>query len=223
MRRAEFKDGPSLLGWVGAAMMALVAFVAAVVVGGFDLTPAGLIAGVIFVVVGLILGLPRAALPGPGEVTIKTPVIGAQTSAAQTSAAKTAAIVVSAPSVAEPALIAQPAAMVAAAAPASAFVAMVPEAAPTEPLRLASARGGVADNLKEIEGIGPAMEKLCNGLGFYHFDQVANWTEADVAWVDENMAGFRGRIARDKWVVQAKLIVAEGLDAFRIRAKTNDY
>jgi predicted flap endonuclease-1-like 5' DNA nuclease len=91
------------------------------------------------------------------------------------------------------------------------------------PVRLKAARKGGADDLKEIEGIGPAMEKLVNGLGFYHFDQIAGWSEADVAWVDTNMKTFKGRIVRDKWVAQAKIIVAEGLDAFRIRAKTNDY
>ena len=78
-------------------------------------------------------------------------------------------------------------------------------------------------DLLEFEFIGPALEKLCNELGFYHFDQIANWTASDVAWVDQNMKNFKGRIVRDKWVAQAKLIVAEGLEAFRIRAKTNDY
>lgn len=212
MQRAEFKDGPSLLGWIGAAMMGLVAFVASIVVGGFDLRTAGLIAGVIFLVAGLIIGLPRKPLPGPGEVTIKTPIIGAQGSAV-----KTAAIVTLAPA------NVQPAALVEVAAPAVAFGAMPAETVRTEPLRLQSARGGKADDLKEIEGIGPAMERLCHGLGFYHFDQVAGWSDADVAWVDDNLAGFRGRVVRDKWVAQAKLIMAEGLDAFRIRAKTNDY
>ncbi|EEW26473.1 hypothetical protein [Rhodobacter ferrooxidans] len=91
------------------------------------------------------------------------------------------------------------------------------------PLRLDAPRGGKADDLKEIEGIGPALEKLCNSLGFYHFDQIAAWTDADVAWVDQNMAKFKGRIVRDKWVAQARLIGSEGLEVFRIRAKTNDY
>lgn len=89
--------------------------------------------------------------------------------------------------------------------------------------RLAGPRGGKADDLKEIEGIGPALEKLINGLGFYHFDQIASWSEADVALVDAEMKTFKGRIARDKWVVQAGIIVSEGLDAFRERARTNNY
>jgi predicted flap endonuclease-1-like 5' DNA nuclease len=91
------------------------------------------------------------------------------------------------------------------------------------PERLSAPRKGKADDLKEIEGIGPAMEKLVNGMGFYHFDQIAGWSDADVALVDAEMKTFKGRIARDKWVAQAKIIVAEGLDAFRERAKTNNY
>jgi NADH-quinone oxidoreductase subunit E len=62
-----------------------------------------------------------------------------------------------------------------------------------------------------------------NSLGFYHFDQIASWSDADVALVDAEMKTFKGRIARDKWVAQAKIIVAEGLEAFRERAKTNNY
>lgn len=89
--------------------------------------------------------------------------------------------------------------------------------------RLTAPRGGKADDLKELEGVGPALEKLMNGMGFYHFDQIAGWTEADVALVDAEMKGFKGRIARDRWVAQAKIIVTEGLEAFRERAKTNNY
>lgn len=89
--------------------------------------------------------------------------------------------------------------------------------------RLTAPRGGKADDLKEIEGIGPALEKTVNALGFYHFDQIADWTEADVALVDAEMKTFKGRITRDKWVAQARIIATEGLEAFRERAKTNDY
>jgi NADH-quinone oxidoreductase subunit E len=99
----------------------------------------------------------------------------------------------------------------------------VVKAKPAGPERLAGPRKGRADDLKEIEGIGPAMEKLVNGMGFYHFDQIASWSDADVALVDTEMKTFKGRITRDKWVSQAKIIVSEGLEAFRIRAKTNDY
>jgi NADH-quinone oxidoreductase subunit E len=47
-------------------------------------------------------------------------------------------------------------------------------------------------------------------MGFYHFDQVAAWTADEVAWVDENLTGFKGRVSRDDWVSQAKSLAAEG-------------
>lgn len=96
-------------------------------------------------------------------------------------------------------------------------------AKPAGLVRLKAPRKGKADDLKEIEGIGPALEKLVNGMGFYHFDQIAAWTDADVALVDAEMKTFKGRITRDKWVEQARIIVTEGLEAFRERARTNEY
>ena len=74
----------------------------------------------------------------------------------------------------------------------------------TAPQKLDGPRGGVADDLKRIKGIGPKLEQLCHSLGFFHFDQVANWTDEEVAWVDANLEGFKGRVTRDQWVAQAK-------------------
>lgn len=79
----------------------------------------------------------------------------------------------------------------------------------TRPEALSGPRDGQADDLKKIKGVGPKMEKLLNELGFYHYDQIANWTGAEVAWVDDNLKGFKGRVSRDNWVDQAK-ILAEG-------------
>ena len=90
-------------------------------------------------------------------------------------------------------------------------------------MRLTAPRGGKADDLKALEGIGPALEKTLNSLGIYHFDQIAGWSDADILAVDSEMKTFKGRIARDRWVAQAKIIVTEGLEAFRERAKTNNY
>ncbi len=102
-----------------------------------------------------------------------------------------------------------------------------PKAAATgegkQPKALRAARGGKADDLKRIEGIGPALEKLCNEMGIFHYDQIANWGEAEVLWMDGNLKGFKGRVTRDKWVAQAKLIGEVGMDEFLRRAKTNDY
>ncbi|MBP6736782.1 MAG: NADH-quinone oxidoreductase subunit E [Rhodobacteraceae bacterium] len=93
----------------------------------------------------------------------------------------------------------------------------------SKPAALDAARGGVADKLQTIEGIGPALEKLCHELGIFHFDQIASWGAAEVAWMDSNLKGFKGRVTRDRWVAQAKLILDVGIEEFLIRAKSNDY
>ncbi|MEM9426550.1 MAG: endonuclease [Pseudomonadota bacterium] len=92
----------------------------------------------------------------------------------------------------------------------------------TRPAGLDAPRDGKADNLKEIKGIGPKLEKLCNRLGFWHFDQVANWTSDEVAWVDANLEGFKGRVTRDKWVDQAKVLAAGGETEFSKRVEDGD-
>jgi NADH-quinone oxidoreductase subunit E len=73
-----------------------------------------------------------------------------------------------------------------------------------KPKALKVARGGRPDDLKVILGIGPKLEALCHRLGFFHFDQIAAWTPAEIAWVDNNLEGFKGRVTRDGWVAQAK-------------------
>lgn len=93
----------------------------------------------------------------------------------------------------------------------------------SKPAALDAARGGVADKLQTIEGIGPALEKLCHELGIFHFDQIASWGEAEVTWMDSNLKGFKGRVTRDRWVAQAKLILEVGIEEFLIRAKSNNY
>lgn len=110
-------------------------------------------------------------------------------------------------------------------APAQSMAKPVSKADPTntspisvvKPAGLAAARGGKADNLKEIKGIGPKLELLCNSLGFYHFDQIANWTAAEISWVDENLEGFKGRVTRDTWVAQAKILAKGGETEFSRR------
>jgi NADH-quinone oxidoreductase subunit E len=80
----------------------------------------------------------------------------------------------------------------------------VPENTGDRPDTLTVPRAEGADDLKKIRGVGPKVEKLLNSLGFFHYDQIAAWTEADIAWVDENLGTFRGRPVRDNWVEQAK-------------------
>ena len=66
--------------------------------------------------------------------------------------------------------------------------------------------------------MGPKLEQTLHDLGFYHFDQVAKWTEAEVAWVDTRLK-FKGRIQRDGWIEQAKILAAGGETEFSARNK----
>lgn len=218
MRKAQNVNAPWLGGWILGAAAGLVAFGVLVIVGKFDLFPAGALAAVVAAVAGLVLGMPW----GSGQVSTF------DQSAAVTAKAKPVAQPVSTP-VATPLAVsamAQPVAFVSAPVAEVAPVVAKPKTAKARvegPERLTAPRNGKADDLKEIEGIGPAMEKLVNSMGFYHFSQIASWSDADVALVDAEMKTFKGRIVRDKWVAQAKIIVTEGIDAFRERAKTNNY
>ncbi|MAQ86314.1 MAG: NADH-quinone oxidoreductase subunit NuoE [Maritimibacter sp.] len=87
------------------------------------------------------------------------------------------------------------------------------------PAALDGAREGKADDLKKIKGVGPKLESLLHSLGFYHYDQVASWTAEEIAWVDDNLEGFKGRVTRDQWVKQAKVLAAGGETEFSKRAK----
>jgi len=121
-----------------------------------------------------------------------------------------------APKTAKPAAKAATAAAKPAAAPAATLAAT---GAGTKPATLSEARDGKADDLKMIKGVGPKLETLLHSLGFYHFDQVAAWTGDELAWVDENLEGFKGRASRDEWVAQAKLLAAGEETEFSKRAK----
>ena len=104
------------------------------------------------------------------------------------------------------------------ATPAATPEARVPAGEDTRPAGLAAPREGKADDLKLIVGIGPKLEALCHKLGFYHFDQIAGWTTNEIAWVDANLEGFKGRVTRDNWVAQAKILAAGGTVAEAERA-----
>ena len=61
---------------------------------------------------------------------------------------------------------------------------------------------GEADDLKKISGVGPVLEEKLNGLGIFHYKQIAAFTAEDIAAVD-NELNFKGRIERDGWLEQA--------------------
>jgi predicted flap endonuclease-1-like 5' DNA nuclease len=61
-----------------------------------------------------------------------------------------------------------------------------------------------SDDLKQIKGVGPAIEKTLNDLGIYRFNQIAEMSEYDIDRVAQRMKGFRSRIYREDWVGQAR-------------------
>ena len=73
---------------------------------------------------------------------------------------------------------------------------------------LTEARGGQADDLKKISGVGPKLEGLLHKNGVFHFDQIAAWTPEEVVWMDDQLS-FKGRIDRDNWIEQATAFAAE--------------
>ena len=89
---------------------------------------------------------------------------------------------------------------VAATAPAAAKKAAPKKAANAEATPAAAAG---ADDLKKLSGVGPALEKKLVAAGITTFAQVAAWSDADVAAMNEKLS-FKGRIEREGWIEQAK-------------------
>ncbi len=74
------------------------------------------------------------------------------------------------------------------------------------PRASADGKKGKGDDLQLIKGVGPKLSAMLNGMGVWHFDQIAIWTKANLEWVDAKLEGFKGRAKRDEWVRQAKTL-----------------
>lgn len=65
-----------------------------------------------------------------------------------------------------------------------------------------------ADDLTRIKGLGPKLSALLGTLGVTRFEQIAAWSEADIARIDAQLGSFAGRPTRDQWVEQARFLAA---------------
>jgi len=213
--------------WGLAALVGAFAGVLVAVLGDWSFMQAVFAAVIVAVGVELFLMLTLCrSLPEPANKSVSAPQPVAPKPAAPKAAApaasattKPAAKPKAAPkpkAAAKPKTAAKPKAPAKAAAPAAAT------GAGTRPAALSAARASGADDLKMIKGVGPKLEALLNRLGFYHFDQVASWTADEVAWVDQNLEGFKGRVSRDNWVAQAKTLAAGGQTEFSKRVGDGD-
>jgi len=75
-----------------------------------------------------------------------------------------------------------------------------------KPELLTAAEAGKKDALTQIKGIGPKVEEQLNEVGIYHFEQIANWSEENIKWLEKNTT-FAHRAKKDLWINQAKALV----------------
>lgn len=93
-----------------------------------------------------------------------------------------------------------------------------PEPTPEpEPEPAAPAPAGEADDLTRIKGLGPKLVDLLAELGVTQVAQVAAWSEADIDRIDSQLGRFEGRIRRDNWVEQARLLAAGDTAGYEAR------
>jgi predicted flap endonuclease-1-like 5' DNA nuclease len=78
-------------------------------------------------------------------------------------------------------------------------------------------RSGTIDDLKRIRGVGVLIEKKLNSLGVTSYEQVANWTGADIERVSQ-ILDFKGRIERENWIEQARILATGGQTEFSRRS-----
>lgn len=82
-----------------------------------------------------------------------------------------------------------------------------PSAADASPAPSASATAA-QDDLTRIKGVGPKLAALLRDLGVTTLSQIAAWSDNDIDRIDPQLGRFQGRIRRDAWVEQARLLDA---------------
>jgi predicted flap endonuclease-1-like 5' DNA nuclease len=73
------------------------------------------------------------------------------------------------------------------------------------------------DDLLLIKGVGPRLARTLMDMGITNYNQIAAWSDEDIAAVDERLGVFSGRIVRDNWVEQAQLLDAGDIPAFEAK------
>lgn len=80
---------------------------------------------------------------------------------------------------------------------------------------------GPGDDLKRIRGIGVLIEKRLRAMGYTSYEQIGSWTQSDVDRVNQKL-DFRGRIERENWIEQARILAAGGQTEFSRRQERDD-
>ncbi|MFN4240862.1 MAG: hypothetical protein ACK4E5_09525 [Erythrobacter cryptus] len=105
--------------------------------------------------------------------------------------------------------------------PAAAKETPAPTPAPAPAPAPASAPAPSGDDLTRIKGVGPKLVALLGELGITSYAQIASWSADDVARIDAELGRFKGRIMRDQWIEQARLLAAGDEAAFAARFGNN--
>lgn len=79
----------------------------------------------------------------------------------------------------------------------------------------AKAQGG--DDLTQIKGLGPKLATTLQDLGVTTFAQIAAWDDAEIDRIDAQLGRFQGRIRRDDWPAQARLLAADDTAGYEAR------
>jgi NADH-quinone oxidoreductase subunit E len=80
---------------------------------------------------------------------------------------------------------------------------------------------GELDDLKEISGVGIKIEEVLQSLGIYQFEQIAEWTPENIEWI-ENYLTLKGRVKKEDWIGQAKLLAAGGQTEFSKKVRRGE-
>jgi predicted flap endonuclease-1-like 5' DNA nuclease len=92
-----------------------------------------------------------------------------------------------------------------------------PAAKPKAAAKPAPVVAAEPDNLLLLKGVGPKLATLLGTLGVTSFAQIAAWSDADIARIDDQLGTFKGRASRDKWVEQAGYLAKGDRDGFEAK------
>lgn len=92
-----------------------------------------------------------------------------------------------------------------------------PTRAPTPAATPAVASASTADDLTRIKGLGPKLAEQLGALGVTSYAEIAGWDDAAIDRIDAQLGRFQGRIRRDDWVMQARLLAEADRAAYEER------
>jgi len=74
-----------------------------------------------------------------------------------------------------------------------------------KPAKAKKAAKSEGDDLSQISGVGPVIVGKLNDAGITTFAQIAGWSDAEVEEIEEKLS-FKGRVGREDWIAQAKVL-----------------